>query len=192
MATEKADTPAPLRLAPLTAVSLRNDAVVIGPLIPDDMGALFLWLNDRDAANQDQPYQPVDWLSYKAWLERMAQEKIHTFFAIRKLTAPLIIGYVTFKNIQAVHRSGEIGMRIGNEADRGKGYGKSALSLALLYAFNHLNLHRVSLTAFAHNERAIAAYRAAGFKDEGLLKDAAFIDGRYVDMVAMAILNPRG
>lgn len=191
MAAESIDSGASLRLSPLTAVSLRNERVVIGPVIPDDMGALFLWINDREAANQDQPYQPVDWLSYKAWLERMAQEKVHTFFAIRKLNAPAIIGYVSFKNIQAVHRSGEIGMRIGTESDRGNGYGKAALTLALRYAFDHLNLHRVSLTAFASNARAIAAYRAVGFVEEGLHKQAAFIDGRYVDLVAMAMLNPR-
>ena len=63
--------------------------------------------------------------------------------------------------------------------------------MALRYAWNHLNLHRVSLTVFAHNARAIAAYRAWAFAEEGRLKHGAFIDGEWVDVILMAALRPR-
>ncbi len=181
---------APLRLSPLSAASLRNDAVVIGPVLPEDMGALFLWLNDRDAANLDLTYRPIDWLNYKTWLETLANDSVHTFFAVRRLIAPEIIGFVFFKNFQPVHRSAEVGTRIGTEADRGKGYGRHAMALALIYAFNHLNLHRVTLTVLARNTRAIRAYRASGFVEEGVLRQAAFIDGRWEDVVPMAVIGP--
>jgi RimJ/RimL family protein N-acetyltransferase len=177
-------------MPPVTAVSLKNDAVTIGPLMPDDMGPLFIWLNDVDAARLDLAYRPMDWMVFKNWLDELARTSAMVLFAVRKLFEPQIAGFVIFKNIQSVHRSAEIGVRIGAEAERGKGYGKRALSLALTYAWNHLNLHRVSLTVFAHNARAIAAYRAVGFVEEGRLKDAAYIDGEWVDVVVMAALRP--
>lgn len=180
----------PRQMAPLTAVSLRNEAVTIGPLLPEDTGPLFLWLNDVDAARLDLAYRPTDWLAFKAWLDELPRTQTQMVFAIRKLFEPHIIGFVVFKNIQLVHRSADIGVRIGAEADRGKGYGTKALTLAASYAWNHLNLHRLSLTVFAHNARAIAAYRAAGFHEEGKLEDAAFIDGEWVDVVPMAALRP--
>jgi RimJ/RimL family protein N-acetyltransferase len=130
-------------------------------------------------------------MAFKAWMDELPRTNTQILFAIRKLFEPQIVGFVIFKNIQFVHRSAEIGLRIGAEVERGKGYGKRALSLALNYAWNHLNLHRVSLTVFAHNARAIAAYRAVGFEDEGRMKDAAFIDGEWVDVVVMAALRPR-
>ena len=182
--------PAERPLAPLTAVSLRNDSVSIGPLLPEDTGPLFVWLNDVDAARLDLAYRPTDWLAYKAWLDELGRSTTHMVFAIRKLFEPQIIGFVIFKNIQSVHRAADVGVRIGAEAERGKGYGRRALSLAMDYAFRHMNLHRITLTVFAHNARAIASYKAAGFREEGLFRDAAFIDGQWVDVVPMAALNP--
>ena len=178
------------QMAPLTAASLRNDVITIGPLLPDDTGQLFVWLNDVDAARLDLAYRPTDWLAYKAWLDDLARNQTQIVFAIRKLFETQIVGFVIFKNIQSVHRSADLGIRIGSEAERGKGYGKHALALALDYAWRHLNLHRLSLTVFAHNTRAIASYRAVGFREEGRLKDAAYIDGEWVDVIPMAILKP--
>jgi len=184
------DNQAPRPMPPLNAVSLKNDAVTIGPLLPEDMGPMFLWMNDVDAARLDLAYRPTDWLAFKAWLDDLPRNNAQMLFAIRKTFEPQIVGFVVFKNIQFVHRAADIGVRIGNEADRGKGYGKRALALAVNFAWNHLNLHRLSLTVFAHNARAIASYRAVGFHEEGRLMDAAFIDGEWVDVIPMAALNP--
>jgi RimJ/RimL family protein N-acetyltransferase len=182
--------PAAPQIPPVSAVSLRNDSVAIAPLMPEDTGQLFIWMNDVSAARLDLAYRPTDWMAFKAWLDELARTNAQVLFAIRKLFEPRIIGFVIFKNIQFVHRSADIGVRIGYEAERGKGYGKRALELALNFAWNHLNLHRVSLTVFAHNERAIAAYRSVGFVEEGRQRDAAFIDGEWVDVVLMAALRP--
>lgn len=186
-----ASRPAAPQIPPVNAVSLRNETVSLSALLPEDTGQLFVWMNDVDAARLDLAYRPTDWMAFKTWMDELPRTNTQILFAIRKLFEPQIMGFVIFKNIQFVHRSAEIGLRIGTEAERGKGYGKRALSLALNYAWNHLNLHRVSLTVFAHNARAIAAYRAVGFEEEGRLKDAAFIDGEWVDVVVMAALRPQ-
>ena len=178
-------------LPPLNAVSLRSETVSIGPLLPEDTGQLFVWMNDVDAARLDLAYRPTDWLTYKAWLDELGRNQTQIVFAIRKLFAPQMLGFVVFKNIQFVHRSAELGIRIGAESERGKGLGTHALALALDYAWKHLNLHRVSLTVFAHNARAIASYRRAGFLEEGRLREAAYIDGEWVDVIPMAALRPR-
>jgi RimJ/RimL family protein N-acetyltransferase len=81
-------------------------------------------------------------------------------------------------------------MRIGDERHRGQGFGKEALTMALNYCWNHLNLERVGLVVFRHNARAIAAYSASGFKKEGILKRFLFVDGAWVDLVLMAAFRP--
>ena len=189
--TENPNSP-PRPLAPLTSVSLRNNVVSIGPLLPEDTGQLFVWMNDVEAAKLDLAFRPTDWITFKTWLDELGRSSNQLVFAIRKLFEPQIIGFVIYKNIQFVHRSADIGVRIGAEADRGKGYGKKALALAVQYAWNHLNLRRLSLTVFAHNARAIASYRAVGFQEEGCFKDGAYIDGEWIDVVPMAMINPKG
>ena len=57
------------------------------------------------------------------------------------------------------------------------------------HAFRRLGLHRVGLSVFAFNERAIRAYQKAGFRIEGRLREAIWRDGHYVDEVQMGILS---
>jgi RimJ/RimL family protein N-acetyltransferase len=160
-------------MTPLAAISLRGDLVSIGPLLPADVAPLFLWKNDAFAAKWDVAFRPIDGVAYARWFERLETDRSTTVFAIRKLDGVGIIGFIGFGDIHPVHRSAELGVRIGNEPDRGKGYGKEAIFLALQYAWRSLNLNRVQLKVFADNERALRTYTAAGFEQEGRLRRAA-------------------
>ena len=129
-------------------------------------------------------------LSKKDWLDRHTKA-MPALFVIRSLQPARAIGFVLVKNLNPAFRAAELGVRIGAEADRGKGFGTAAIAVALDYAWNSLNLRRVYLTAFAGNGRAIAAYARAGFREEGLMRQAAFSGGHWHDVVMMAALNPR-
>jgi hypothetical protein len=59
----------------------------------------------------------------------------------------------------------------------------------LEHAFTRLGLHRVALSVFAFNERAIRAYRKAGFVIEGRAREAIWRDGRYWDELTMSVLE---
>jgi RimJ/RimL family protein N-acetyltransferase len=171
-------------------VSPHDGHVAIGPALPDDLGALFLWLNDAAAARTDMPYRPLDCAAFKQWMDGQTLSG-HVLFVIRTLVSSRAVGFVDFKNFNMVFRSAELGVRIGTEMDRGMGYGSRAVALALGHAWNNLNLHRVSLMVFADNDRAISAYRRAGFREEGVLRHAAYVEGHWRDMLVMSALNPR-
>ena len=175
----------------IARVSPMGGGVAISPALPDDIGNLFVWINDAQAALSDMPYRPVDCLMFKDWLEHQTKQPAQVLFVIRTLQPARAVGFVLFKNLSPVFRAAELGVRIGDEGDRGKGYGAAAVKLALQYAWDTLNLRRVWLTVFAGNERAIASYRHAGFKQEGVMRQAAFAGGAWVDVVMMAALNPR-
>ena len=163
--------------------------VAIGPLIPDDSAALFRWVNDVKSASLDVAYRPVDGVAFNAWLGTFATDTSKVLFVIRKRNNPAPCGYIQITNIHAVHRSADIGIRIGSDEDRGRGLGKAALKLAVDYAWNHLNLQRIQLTVLATNLRAVRAYKAVGFEEEGRFRRAAYIDGMWTDVIAMAILR---
>ena len=55
--------------------------------------------------------------------------------------------------------------------------------------FEELKLHRLSLDVFSFNERARKAYLAAGFREEGVLRDAVLDGEEYADDILMAILE---
>jgi RimJ/RimL family protein N-acetyltransferase len=175
-------------IAPISFPSSRR--VGIGPVLPSDFASLFCWANDVAAARLDFAYRPVDMKMHLNWCESLGQDPTRVVFAIRQTGSPAIIGYVQISAINSVHRSAEIGIRIGEEGNRGQGFGQEALRLALDYCWDHLNLNRLQLIVFKHNARAIRAYAAVGFRREGRLRRAAFIDGAWIDLVVMGLLRP--
>jgi RimJ/RimL family protein N-acetyltransferase len=174
----------------ISLVSPHDQEIAIGPILPDDLGLLFTWLNDETAARSDFSFRPMDCLAYKEWIDRLSQANNIIVFMLRRLRQSRALGFVVFKNIQPAYRSAELGMRIGQEIDRSKGYGTRAACLALDYAWHTLNLHRLSLIAFSENTRAIAAYQKAGFQEEGIMRDAAFTNGVWHNVTIMAAINP--
>jgi RimJ/RimL family protein N-acetyltransferase len=80
-------------------------------------------------------------------------------------------------------------MGIGDRGAWGKGYGTEALRLALQYAFDELNLHRLTLTVIDYNERAIALYEKAGFRREGVFREFGQRDGKRYDMYLYGLLR---
>jgi RimJ/RimL family protein N-acetyltransferase len=164
--------------------------ITIGPFVPEDFAPLFCWINDVASARLDFAYRPVDMMSHQQWWNSLGKDATKVVFAIRKTSEPAIIGYTQIGGINSVHRSAELGIRIGEEKNRGHGYGTEALQLAVDFCWQHLNLNRLQLIVFKHNQRAVSAYRAAGFKKEGLLKKAAFVGGEWGDLVLMAVLRP--
>jgi len=169
---------------------LLGSRISLGPFVPEDCAAVFCWMNDVAAARLDFAYRPVDMMAHQQWWQGLGKDPSRVVFAVRRLSEPVIIGFVQIAAINPVHRSAEMGIRIGDEINRGQGCGTEALRLALEFCWNHLNLNRVQLTVFDRNTRAIAAYRAAGFRKEGRMRKAAFIGGDWVDLIMMAALRP--
>jgi RimJ/RimL family protein N-acetyltransferase len=67
--------------------------------------------------------------------------------------------------------------------DRGLGF---RLISATLEQARRVGLVRIQLFVHADNPRAIALYRKVGFVEEGVLRDAAFMDGKFRDSLLMA------
>ena len=98
------------------------------------------------------------------------------------------IGNVNLTGIQALNRSAEFSIFIGDKQYWSAGYGASATRQMLAHAFNDLNMHRISLTLLQENVRALRLYERMGFHDEGCQRDAVYKNGRYHNVLAMGLL----
>ena len=72
---------------------------------------------------------------------------------------------------------------------RGKGIGQALLKSTIQQAIKN-GIMRIELEVYASNTAAIALYRKNGFVEEGLKKQARILDGKYEDIVLMALLTP--
>jgi len=155
----------------------------------EDVPLLFPWINNRDTTLWSAPYHPVSESDHREWAQGVIASSDRAFFVIRRISDDRVVGTCQLHSIHPVHRTAELQIRIGEAADRGRGCGSEAVVLLLRFAFDDLNLHRVQLHVFADNASAIRVYEKAGFVREGLLRQAAHIGGRYVDVVVMGILR---
>jgi diamine N-acetyltransferase len=98
------------------------------------------------------------------------------------------VGCVNLTGMHPVNRSAELSIWIGETTHWSQGLGFLACAAALEHAFRDRNLHRVFLYVLVTNERAIRLYRKLGFVEEGRLREAAFKQGRFVDLLVMSVL----
>lgn len=100
-----------------------------------------------------------------------------------------IAGECVINEIDPALRCANYRMAIFHPADRGRGLGLWATQTVRDYAFGSLGLHRLSLDVFSFNPRAEHVYRRAGFRREGVLRDAVRDGDGYGDDILMAMLE---
>jgi len=102
-----------------------------------------------------------------------------------------LIGEIGLKSIRWYNRKGEIHLALKKDF-RGKGIGKKALLLMIDYAFNTLNFHRLEAEVVAYNKGSQKLFEKLGFRQEGLLREAKYYQGRYHDILRYGMLKSDG
>lgn len=92
-----------------------------------------------------------------------------------------IIGKIKISNIvYGVFKNGIIGYSMDKDY-QGRGYMKEALRMALKYARDELELHRLEASVLVDNERSKNVLTSCGFKEVGLNEKYLFINGGWRD-----------
>lgn len=107
--------------------------------------------------------------------------------SLRALAAGELVGSCALHGIDTHHRSAEIGISL-LPAFRGRGLALDTVRILIRYAFAGRGLHRLRIETIAGNAAMRATAEAAGFTLEGTLRDAVWLDGRFVDGVVYGLL----
>jgi RimJ/RimL family protein N-acetyltransferase len=170
---------------------LRGPTVRLTALSRDDVPAIARWYQDGEFMRlyDARPAVPKTEAGLTRWLEDLEKDKTTFAFAIRALEGDELIGTLELDGILWAHRVCGMSIAIGDRANWGRGYGTEAAGLALAFAFDELNLHRVTVTVFTYNERSIAMFEALGFQREGVFREFLQRDGRWYDMILYGLLD---
>ena len=169
---------------------MQSDYIRLRPMQKADAPLLYQWITNRELVIHNAPYFPVTESDHEAWIERMMTKCSDlVIFVIEELESGRAIGTCQLVNINWIHRSAELQIRIGDSADQNRGIGSDAVNILCEFGYKDLNLHRIYLHVFANNNRAIRAYEKTSFKHEGLMRQAAFLNGERQDVVVMGRLK---
>ncbi|WP_210125277.1 GNAT family protein [Staphylococcus sp. GDY8P85P] len=153
-----------------------------------DSNLILNWMKNEKLRYLIGTVYPITELEHENWFQNRMLEKDNRMFVI-DLDNEKSIGIVGFKNLDWVNRNSELFIYIGDEEYWGKGYGTQALELIIKFAFNNLNLHMLYLEVFAYNKNATKTYERLGFKQDGILRQSKFQDGKYYDKIIMSKIN---
>ena len=167
---------------------LRGEKIRLTAFTEDDLPAFSSWYDDPDFARNFDGSPATPRQFQKDFVEGIRKSHNEYAFAIRTLDVPEIIGVTGIDGIMWTHQVGFLGIGIGEATNRGRGYGREAMQLVTRFAFDELNLRRLSLTVFSYNTPAVALYESLNWVREGTYREYLLRDGQTHDMYLYGLL----
>ncbi|MBW2319327.1 MAG: GNAT family N-acetyltransferase [Deltaproteobacteria bacterium] len=168
---------------------LKGKKIQLVPLESDDLARSRFWVNDAFLSSRMLRVLPVTQYEQEKWYQDIVQNPSKIVFAIKTLDGKEHIGNAGLYHIDWIHRRAEFWILIGEQNYWAQGIGAEVVSLIKWYAFNNLNFNRLYLNVGADNRDAIALYKKLNFVQEGIFKEHYYIQGKYLDIITMAILK---
>jgi RimJ/RimL family protein N-acetyltransferase len=151
-----------------------------------------LWTHDPDTQHliSIEPPRPLSAVQVRKKYGAAAKESKNNYgFAIRLRGDDRLVGFTRLDWIEWTHGGARFSIQIGDPRDRGHGYGREALDLILRYAFEELNLYRLTASTFEYNLVGLEFLKKAGFQEEVRQRQAIYRMGRRWDLIMLGLVR---
>lgn len=171
--------------------------IVIRQIELGDEEYLYRWWNNEDlmehATHVFGVLQSLDAIKIKVLkdIEDGTMFPSEKRFIICKKDSMKPIGEINYSNWEKRNQNAELGIKICEVDDQGRGYGLDALYHFIDFMFRFLNLNKIELTTMIDNSRAQNLYKKLGFKEIGTIRDSYYDSryGKFSDAVYMDLLK---
>lgn len=162
--------------------------IYLSPMNEEDVEQYVTWLSDVDVTKGLGNHQKLTTLAgEKRYLQN--QTEIGYNFSIVSLKEDRLFGNCSLMDLDFINQTATLGIFIGNEQDRGLGYGMEAITLLLEYGFHELNLENIMLSVYNFNDQAIRCYEKCGFHIFGTRRNCYYFHGKKYNRLYMEILK---
>ena len=160
---------------------IKYNRVVIRPIEREELTLIQRWYNDDEVMHWASGSRPnmmasLDYLN-EVWYDEIYSDT--TTKMMIEADGGISIGVIGYRNLNVQERRCRLSVFIGEKEFWGKGYGTDAINAYLRFLFNRWNLNRIEVDTWDGNDRAIKSYKKCGFKVEGVLRKARYVDGQY-------------
>jgi ribosomal-protein-serine acetyltransferase len=179
-------------LSPFDGVELRDGDLVLRTLDSRDVSALFTIIDaDRERLGRFLPW--VEETRTEGDTLRFIDDAADERRRRRSLVLGIVVdgalrGTIGLHYVDWFDRSAEIGYWIASPLE-GRGYVTRATQQLLGLAFGAAGLHRLVIRCAIDNARSRRVAERLGFRVEGLLREAQWVSGRFVDQHLLSLLR---
>lgn len=166
----------------MTALPTTNDR--IRSMTEGDIDQVLIWRNHPDVRRYMYTQHEITMEEHQRWFEGASKDRGKHLLIFEADSIPW--GFIQFSQMDS-RAIADWGFYAAPEAP--KGYGRRLGLAALVYAFEHLQLHKVCGQVLAFNEPSIRFHRALGFHQEGRLREQHFDGQQYHDVLCFGLLQ---
>jgi UDP-4-amino-4,6-dideoxy-N-acetyl-beta-L-altrosamine N-acetyltransferase len=152
-----------------------------------DADPLLRWRNDAEVSRWMYDPHRITPDEHARWFERVRDDAPDHRYRVVELDG-VASGTSNLTQIDPDRRSCTWGGYVA-PASIGRGVGRAALGLALVDAFEALDLNRVWIEVLADNDRAVHLYESIGFTREAVLRQLVWRDERPKDVIGLSMLR---
>lgn len=124
--------------------------------------------------------------SFEEWLSD--DDSVNLLVSDESGDEPDPVGMVSLFRIDEQAGVGTLACWITPEA-HGEGHATVATEAMIAHAFEERRLHKVVGQAYAHNTASRRVLEKVGLREEGVLRDHKFVDGKHVDVHQYGLLE---
>jgi [ribosomal protein S5]-alanine N-acetyltransferase len=171
---------------------VNDDVVELRPHTPASLEPLLRWENDAEIqrlSDGDMRTFTREEVAEKLerWM-RPSDDIVHLAIGLVGRAEP--VGYLHLALIERAQRRCRLGIVIGEKDRWGHGYGHRAVVQAVDYAFDVLDLDRITAEVLADNPRSVRLFESAGFVREGVMREYVRRgEGQPVDELIFGLLR---
>ncbi len=167
---------------------IQGKLVVLRSVEERDLPLLAKWRNAPENRRFFFSPYPVNPGGQKKWYEGLLADRSRLMLMVDN-RAGEPVGVIGLDHIDWRNQEAEFGQIMLDPAQRGSGCAEEAALLLIAFAFDELNLHRLFAVVYDYNRGVVAGLKAAGFQVEGVLRQAAFSQGKFHDKVVLGLLR---
>ena len=173
---------------------LTTERLILSRPVEGDMQHIIHYLDSdkvysENTANMPYPYKEADaeFLIHEV-VDKGFENETDFVFAIRNKENGLIMGLIGIHHWDKANQKAEIGYWLGKEFWN-KGYVTEAMVEVLAFGFKVLNLNKMFANFFPHNPASGRVMEKSGMRQEAVLKQEIYKNGKFLDFVRYSILK---
>lgn len=171
---------------------IRGHLVGLRAVEKEDLPFLRDWRNNTDFRRNFREVRELNLYNQHQWIEKVNNSPNDFMFVIVDLQNEEAIGACGLLYTNWIIRSADFSFYIGKDdlyIDK-EGLAQEATQLLIDYGFKNLNLHKIWMELYEYDAKKINFFtKIFYFKQDGLLRDNCFEDGRYWDSYIISLLE---
>ena len=173
-------------------MNITGKDITLRALEPEDIDVLYKWENDTSIWHLSNTIAPFSRYILKQYIESSHQDiyqlkQLRLIIVKKKDSSP--IGAIDLFDFEHNHSRAGIGILIGENSERNKGYGSEALDLLIDYCFRTLHLKQLFCNILENNEASINLFRSKGFEITGEKKSWVRIGDQFYNEFLLQLVR---